>query len=76
MATGTKSRRLVDAVDDLRAEIRTANLLTVLTAGVAVLEHDDGKRATSDKARARVEERNGMRAEVRRALAIGEEQGQ
>jgi hypothetical protein len=72
MAT-VRPRRLVDAVDDLRAEIRTANLIAVLTAPVATLEDFDLSKPTSPGTRARHEVRNRLKAEVRAQLGIGED---
>ncbi|WP_137843833.1 hypothetical protein [Microbacterium sp. 2FI] len=65
-------RRIVDALDDLIAELRLANRLRALELGPAALEHDDGKRATTDTAKRRVAQRNQLRAEVRTALGMGE----
>jgi hypothetical protein len=71
--SGSGGRRTqVDAIDALTAEIRTSNLLAVLAMGVTALEHDEGKRATTDIARARTAQRNELRAAVRAGLGIGE----
>jgi hypothetical protein len=74
MATSSRPRRTqVEALDDLRAEIRLQNILTVLSMGVTALEHDDGKRATSPEAIRRKDERNVLRAEARDLLGMSGE---
>jgi hypothetical protein len=65
-------RRIVDALDDLTAEVRLANRLRAIEIGPAALEHDDGKRAQTDTAKRRVAQRNKIRAEVRAGLGLGE----
>lgn len=66
----TTKRTIVQAIDDLASELRTANMLRVLEAGATVIEHDDGKRATPSTV-ARIAYRNKLRAEVRAHLEIG-----
>lgn len=65
-------RRIVDALDELTAELRLANRLRALELGPASLEHDDGKRATTDVAKRRTAQRNELRAQVRAGLGMGE----
>lgn len=70
MAGNTKGPRIVDLLAELVAELRLANRLQALKLGAAALEHDKGARATTDAARARLDRRNALRAEVRRALGL------
>jgi hypothetical protein len=70
MAGSTGRRTQVEAIDALAAEIRLANQIAVLGLGVTALEHDEGKRATTDVARARVAQRNAVRAAVRAGLGL------
>lgn len=72
MAATVGRRTQVEALDALTAEVRLANQIAVLGLGVSALEHDEGKRATSDVAKARIAQRNALRAEVRAALGIEE----
>jgi hypothetical protein len=65
-------RRIVDALDDLTAQLRLSNQIAVLRAGASLLEHDSGARASSPAAVARVAKRNALRAEVRAALELEE----
>jgi hypothetical protein len=74
MATN-KGRRIVDALDDLRAELRLANQIEVLRAGASFLDHDKGARATTDTAKARLARQNQLRADIRAGLSIEQEQG-
>jgi hypothetical protein len=66
-------RRIVDALDDLTAELRLANRLRLLSLPASALEHDKGTKATTNVTRARVARQNVLRAEVRAALGIEEE---
>lgn len=63
-------RRIVDAIDDLRTELRTANKLAALRMGTTDLDEDPGHRAKDSAAKARVARRNRLRAEVREALGL------
>lgn len=73
MATGTKGRRLVDAVDDVVRELRTANALAALALGAAVLEHDEkGEQSPTSSTAARAVRRNALRRVAREGLGIGE----
>jgi hypothetical protein len=71
MATN-KGRRIVDAIDDLTAQLRLANQIEALRLGASALDHDKGVRATTETAIARVARANGLRAEIRRGLGIEE----
>lgn len=68
----TKARRIVDALDDLTAEVRLANQIEALRLGPSALDHDEGKRATTPAAIARKDRANVLRAEIRRGLGIEE----
>lgn len=72
MATNN-GRRIVDALDDLRAELRLANQIEVLRAGASFLDHDKGARATTDTAKSRLARQNQLRATIRAALATDTE---
>jgi hypothetical protein len=66
-----KPRRLVDAVDELRAEIRTANLLQLLALGTSALDDVDPSKSSAITAR-RQKRLNRARAEIRAALELEE----
>lgn len=70
MGTNTKARRIVDAIDDLTAELRLANQIEALRLGGAALDHDKGDRAKTEVAKARVARQNTLRAEIRAGLEI------
>lgn len=75
MGTGmgqTKNRRIVDAIDDLTAELRTRNAIAALQMGAAALDHDPGDRAKTDATKARVARQNRLRAIVRAGIGIEE----
>lgn len=74
MATTGKGRRIVDVLEDLLAEARTANALTALQLGTATL---DDEALTSDvpTTRRRVARRNDLRATVRAGLHLEEVDG-
>lgn len=65
-----KARRIVDAIDDVTAELRLANRLTALQLGASALDHDPGSRATTDVTRERVARMNRLRAEIRAGLGL------
>lgn len=65
-----KGPRIVDALVEIARELRLANRLHALQLGASVLEHDKGTRANTTEARARVARRNALRAEVRAALGL------
>ena len=71
MATN-KGRRIVDALDDLTAQLKLANQIEALSLGASALEHDAGARATTDIAKARLRRRNALRAAIRAGLNIEE----
>lgn len=71
MAAATKGRRLVDAVDDLAAELRTSNLLRVLALGTSALDDVDTTKATPPTAR-RQRRLNKVRGEIRARLELEE----
>lgn len=70
-----KGRRIVDALDDLTAEVRLANQIEALRLGASALDHDKGVRVTNDTSKARVQRMNMLRAGIRAGLGIEEEQG-
>lgn len=71
-----KGRRIVDALDDIAAEMRLANRMQALQLGASALDHDPGSRATTDVARERVARMNRLRAEIRAGLGLeGEHRG-
>lgn len=71
MATGTKTRRLVDAVDDVVRELRTANALAALALGASVLEHDEkGEASATSSTASRAVRRNTLRRVARQGLGI------
>ncbi|WP_336642305.1 DUF4148 domain-containing protein [Microbacterium sp. MMO-56] len=73
MAQATKGRRLVDAVDDVVRELRTANALAALALGAAALEHDaKGEASPSESTKARAQVRNELRRVAREGIEIWE----
>jgi hypothetical protein len=70
--TTTKGRRIVDAIDELTAQLRLANQIDALRLGATALDHDKGTRATNDASKARVARMNTLRAEIRTGLGIEE----
>ncbi|MDQ1127590.1 hypothetical protein QE428_002623 [Microbacterium sp. SORGH_AS 505] len=66
-------RTQVEAIDDLTAELRTANHLKALELGAKAWKHDEGRNVTSPSAIADMNARNGLRAQVRAALNIEEQ---
>lgn len=70
MSSRKPDRRIVDALDDLTAQLKLSNQIAVLKAGASVLEHDSSSRATTPNAIARVARRNALRADVRTALGL------
>ena len=72
MGTNTK-RRIVDALDDLTAELRLANQIEALRMGASGLDHDKGARATNDASRARVARANKLRAAIRAGIGTDED---
>lgn len=76
MGTGmgqTKNRRIVDALDDLTAELRTANAISLLQMPIAALDEAKGDRATNAATKARVARANNLRAIVRTGMEIEED---
>ncbi len=65
-----KARRIVDAIDDMTAQLRLRNQLAALQLGASALDHDPGNRATTDVARERVARMNRLRAEIRAGLEL------
>lgn len=74
MAT-SKGRRIVDAIDEVVAELRLANRIEVLRMPAAALEDDKGERNKTEAAKARTARMNKIRAEIRAGLGIEGEQG-
>lgn len=70
MATASRGRRVIDAVDEVVAELRLANQIEALKLGASALDHTDEKRAQTDVSRARVRRMNALRAAVRAGLGI------
>lgn len=62
-------RRIVDALDELTAEVRLSNRLRALEM-VAKFEHDEGKRDTTEVAKRRTAQRNQLREEIRKGLGL------
>ncbi|MFD4957121.1 hypothetical protein [Microbacterium sp. NPDC058389] len=69
-----KAPRIADVLGELVAELRLANRLRALSLGTSALEHDAGPRSTTDAARARLDRRNALRADVRQALGLDDEE--
>jgi len=67
---GMKTRRLIDAVDDLRAEIRLANEIAILALPTSALDDADLEKFTNEKTRARHVRLNRLRARVRAGLGL------
>lgn len=65
-----KARRIVDAIDDMTAQLRLSNQLAALQLGASALDHDPGSRATTDVARERVSRMNRLRAGIRVGLGL------
>lgn len=73
MTQGSKGRRLVDAVDDVARELRTANALAALALGASALEHDTkGEQSPTASTAARAVTRNALRKVARQGLGIEE----
>lgn len=74
MAATVKRRTQVEAIDDLAAQMRLANVIAVLGMGLNAIEHDAKGEASSVESTAeRARRRNRLRAEVR--AAFGSEEG-
>jgi hypothetical protein len=69
MAAG-KPRRLVDALDAVAREMRTANRIEALRAGTSFLDHNDFSKVKTPETRARQERLNVLRAAIRRDLGL------
>lgn len=70
MAGQTGRRTQVEALDALTAEVRAANLLTVLQSGT-LLEHDEkGEQSPVAKTAERARRKNAIRAELRAHFGI------
>lgn len=67
------TRRPVDAVDDLRAEIRLANEISVLQLGTSALDDVDTSAIKTPNTRRRQERLNRVRASIRQGLGIEED---
>lgn len=70
MAGQVKGRRLVDAVDEVVAELRLANRLAVLTLGTSALDEVDVSVLKTPSTRRRQERLNKVRAEIRAGLGF------
>lgn len=66
--------RIVDVLADIARELRLSNQLAALRLGSTELEHDKGVRATTPTTLARVARKNALRAEVRSALGLEDEE--
>lgn len=69
MAT-SKGRRIVDALDEILAEIRLSNRIEVLRMSASALDDDRGERNKTEAAKARTARQNKLRAEIRAGLGI------
>lgn len=67
------TRGLVDAVDDLRAEIRLANQISVLQLGTSALDDVDTSGIKTPNTRRRQERLNRVRASIRQGLGVEDE---
>lgn len=63
-------RRIIDAVDELAAELRLANQIEALKLGASALDDGDERKAQTDVSRRRVRRMNLLRAQVRAGLGI------
>lgn len=70
----TNGRRIVDAIDEVLAELRLGNQIEALRLGASALDEDKGDRAKTDVAKARVARMNKLRADIRTGLGIEGEQ--
>lgn len=68
----TKTRRIVDAIDDLTAQLKLRNQIEALRLGASALDIDEGKRATTPNALARVARANKLRGRIRAELDLEE----
>lgn len=72
----TKPRRVVDALDDIAREMRTANLLEALRLGTSALDDVDTTVIKADTTKQRQTRLNKIRAGIRQALDIeGDDRG-
>lgn len=71
----SKGRRIVDALDDVLAELRLSNQIAALSLGGAALDEDRGERNKTDAAKARTARQNKLRAQIRAGLGIEGGQG-
>lgn len=67
---GTKGRRIVDAIDDVARELRTANLIGALALGTAALDDADLGKFKDPKTVARQARLNQLRAGIRAGLGL------
>ncbi|ALJ20397.1 hypothetical protein [Microbacterium sp. No. 7] len=68
----TKTRRLVDAVDDLAREIRVGNEIAALALGTAALDDVDTAKYANQVSARRQERLNRLRASIRAGLDLEE----
>ena len=66
-------RRIIDAVDEVVAQLRLANQIEALKLGASALDDVDEKKAQTGVSRRRVRRMNLLRAAVRAGLGIEEE---
>jgi hypothetical protein len=67
-----QGRRIIDAVDEVVAQLRLANQIEALRLPASAFEDGDEKAAKTDASRLRVRRMNALRAEVRAGLGIEE----
>lgn len=72
MSAGVKGRRIIDAVDEVVAELRLANQIEALKLGAAALDEADEKSVKTAGPRARVRRMNRLRAAIRAGLGVEE----
>ena len=63
-------RRIIDAVDEVVAQLRLANQIEALKLAASALDDVDEKKAQTDVSRRRIRRMNALRAEVRAGLGI------
>lgn len=72
MATAVRGRRIIDAVDEVVAQLRLANQLEALRLGAGALDIVDEISVKTAGPRARVRRMNLLRAAIRVGLGIEE----
>lgn len=70
MSAGVKGRRIIDAVDEVVAELRLANQIEALKLGASALDEVDVSKLKTDVARVRAARMNRLRSAIRAGLGI------